>query len=119
MRVELFRPDAPDEIVAEVSWNEGAPVFLSGADLPGMDGLLRPTAVQVDDASLRRMGTSGASLLAPGSLEWFRAAMRERGRALGFTVRFVSDSVGEGWDPASQYRRFRDQAARLQSDRSD
>lgn len=115
MRAELFRTDAPDEVVAVVAWNDGAPEVRSGAEVAGITGLLRPSAVQVDDSSLRRMGTSGASLLAPGSLEWFRAAMRVRGEALGLTVRFVSDTVEDGWDPASQYRSFSDQAARLQA----
>lgn len=113
MRAELFRPDAPDEVVAEIAWNDGAPEVVSGVDVAGVSGLLRPTAVQIDDAALRRMGTSGPSLLAPGSLEWFRAAIRSRAETLGLGVRFVTHSVEDGWDPASQYRRFRDQAQRL------
>ena len=54
-------------------------------------------------------------MLAPGSLAWFRAAVATRGAALGFAVRFVAEDVRGGWDPAAQYRRFAEQAERLQS----
>lgn len=115
MRAELFRPDAPDDVVAIVEWNDGAPRVARGAEVPGVAGLLRATAVMVDDPALRRPGTSGPSLLAPGSLAWFRAAVAARASGLGFGVRFATDAVRGGWDPAAQYRRFGEQAERLQA----
>ena len=115
MRADLFRPDAPDEVVAVLEWNDGAPRVARGAEVAGVAELLRPTAVMVDDPALRRIGTSGPSLLAPGSLAWFRAAVATRASALGFVARFSTDEVRGGWDPAAQYRRFREQSERLQS----
>jgi hypothetical protein len=67
----------------------------------------------VDDASLRSLGTHGESLLQPGSLEWFRAALLSRALALGLGVRFVAQEVRGGWDPAANYRTFADQVSRL------
>lgn len=115
MRAELVRPDATDVVVAVLDWNGGAPRVVQGAEVPGVDEILRPTSVVVDDAALRRPGTSGPSVLAPGSLAWFRAAVATRGAALGLSVRFIAEDVRGGWDPAAQYRPFADQAERLQS----
>lgn len=114
MRVELFRAEAPDEIVAVLTWNDGNPRVESGADVPGVTELLRPTSVQIDDPALRHLGTSGESVLTPGSLAWFRAAIATRAAGLGFAVRFVTAQVRGGWDPASNYRRFESQVQRLQ-----
>jgi hypothetical protein len=114
MRAELFRADAPDAVLAVIAWNGGRPAVEVGAELPGISELLRPTAVSVDDPALRRLGTSGASVLTPGSLAWFRAAVATRAAALGYVVRFVAAEVRGGWDPASNYRRFESQAERLQ-----
>ena len=47
----------------------------------GLDTLLRPTPVVVDDPSLRPPGTSGDVLLEPGSSAWFRAALLDARRA--------------------------------------
>lgn len=113
MRAELFRDGAPDEVVVAVEWNGGAPRIVIGADIEGADALLRATPVVVDDAALRRLGTSGSSMLAPGSLAWFRAAIATRAQGLGLLVRFVTGEVRGGWDPASQYREFGEQATRL------
>ena len=115
MRAELVRPDAPQEVVAVLAWDAGAARVVEGADVEGVAAILRPTAVVVDDPALRRPGTSGPSVLAPGSLAWFRAAVATRGAALGFAVRFVADDVRGGWDPAAQYRGFSEQAERLHS----
>ncbi|MFM8999683.1 MAG: hypothetical protein ACKOKE_06440 [Actinomycetota bacterium] len=114
MRAELFRPDAPDAVIAVIAWNGGRPVVESGAEVPGVADLLRPIAVRTDDPALRRLGTSGESVLTPGSLPWFRAAITTRAAALGLGVRFVTSAVRGGWDPASNYRRFESQAERLQ-----
>lgn len=114
MRAELFRPEAPDEVVAVVAWNGGHPVVERGVELPGVGDLLRPTPVQVDDPALRHIGTRGPSVLTPGSLAWFRAAIATRAAASGYGVRFATTEVRGGWDPASNYRSFATQAERLQ-----
>jgi hypothetical protein len=71
--------------------------------------------VVVDDTSLRRPGTHGASLLEPGSGEWFRAALLTRAGALGLAVRFVAERVEGGWDPAQQFGAFEERVDRLTS----
>jgi hypothetical protein len=55
-------------------------------------------------------------LLQPGSLEWFRAALLTRAEGLELAVRFVADEIDNGWDPAANYRSFREQAERLAAD---
>lgn len=113
MRAILTRPDAPEAAVAVIDWNAGTPVIEAGADVAGVADLLRPTPVAVDDRALRRPGTSGVSVLSPGSLEWFRAAIATRAAALGLAVRFVTGEVRGGWDPAATYRDFDEQTERL------
>lgn len=113
MRAILIRSDAPEVPVAVLAWNGGAPAVESGAEVPGVADLLRPTPVAVDDPALRRPGTSGVSVLSPGSLEWFRAAVATRAAALGLAVRFVTGEVRGGWDPAATYRDFDEQTERL------
>jgi hypothetical protein len=110
MRAELYRADAPDTSVA-VAWWDGSAAHIEalGDPIEGVEGLLRPIPVVVDDASLRRQGTHGPSLVQPGSLEWFRAALLARAPALGLSVRFVPGVVEGGWDPAAQYRTFEQQ----------
>lgn len=116
MFAELYRPDEPDAVVATAVWSAAGPSLeVRDASTEGLDGLLRPTPVVVEDASLRRLGAHGESLLQPGSLEWFRAALRSRAPALGLAVRFVAADVRNGWDPASNYRTFEEQSARLAS----
>ena len=101
MRAELYRADAPDTPVAAASW-DGSTAHI--------EALAGPIA---DDASLRSQGTHGPTLLQPGSLEWFRAALLSRAPALGLSVRFVPGIVEGGWDPAAQYRTFEEQVDRL------
>ena len=114
MRAELYRADSPGAPVAAAWWDGStAHVDALAGPIDGLDGILRPTPVAVDDASLRRQGTHGASLLQPGSLEWFRAALLARAPALGLSVRFVPGVVEGGWDPAAQYRTFEQQIDRL------
>jgi hypothetical protein len=114
MRAELYRADAPDTPVAAASW-DGSTAHIEALAEPieGLDGILRPIPVVVDDASLRRQGTHGPTLLQPGSLEWFRAALLARAPALGLSVRFVPGIVEGGWDPAAQYRTFEEHVDRL------
>ena len=114
MRAELYRADAPDTPVAAAWWDGSAGhVEALGDRIEGVEGMLRPIPVAVDDASLRRQGSHGPSLLQPGSLEWFRAALLARAPALGLSVRFVPGVVEGGWDPAAQYRTFEQQIERL------
>jgi len=116
VRAELYRPDAPDSVVAVATWSHGrANLEVLDPSLEGGDALLRPTPVVVDDPSLRRPGTSGEVLLEPGSSAWFRAALLTRARALGLSVRFVAPEIVGGWDPAAAYRTFDEQIERLTS----
>jgi hypothetical protein len=114
MRAELFRPEDPGTVVAVATWTDVGPRLEPNDDAPaGTVELLRPTPVVVEDASLRSLGAHGESLLQPGSLEWFRAALLSRAPALGLAVRFVAEEVRGGWDPAANYRTFAEQASRL------
>jgi hypothetical protein len=116
IRAELHRRDDPDTVVAIATWNDGAPHVESvGAEIDGLDAILRPVPVVVDDASLRPLGAHGDVVLEPGSLEWFRAAVVQRAEPLGLGVRFVADEVTNGWDPAANYRTFREQAGPIAS----
>jgi hypothetical protein len=114
MRAELYRADAPDTPVAAASW-DGSTAHIEALAEPieGLDGILRPIPVVADDASLRSQGTHGPTVLQPGSLEWFRAALLARAPALGLSVRFVPGIVEGGWDPAAQYRTFEEHVDRL------
>jgi hypothetical protein len=116
VRAELHRIDDPNAVVALANWsNDRGSLEVLDPSVDGLDGLLRATAVVVDDPSLRGPGTSGESLLEPGSLEWFRAALMTRAEALGLRVRFVTTEIVGGWDPAATYRTFGEQIERLSS----
>jgi len=123
MRAELYRPPSaegePETVVAVATWEGGrASIEVLDRSVAGLDGIVRPTPVVVDDASLRPQGTHGGVLLQPGDRAWFVAAVRARGEALGVSVRFVPDAGPGGWDPASQYRRFGEQVDKLAAERS-
>jgi hypothetical protein len=114
IRAELYLPDTPEVVVAVATWSEGRAHLEAFERAPeGLERLFRPTPVVVDDASLRPLGASGEVMLEPGSLEWFRAALPARAGGLGLAVRFVADEIDNGWDPAANYRTFREQAGRL------
>jgi len=116
VRAELRRPDAPDAIVAVATWDgKQARLDVKDPSVSGLDRIFRPTPIAIDDPSLRHPGTSGPVVLQPGNLEWFRAALLTRALELGLSVRFVSDAVVGGFDPASQYRSFEEQVERLTS----
>ncbi len=90
MRAELYRADDPEKLVAFATWSHGrATLEVIDRSMQGLDALLRPTPVVVDDPSLRGPGTHGESLLEPGSFGWFRAALVQRAEGLGLRVRFV------------------------------
>jgi hypothetical protein len=114
VRAELYRPDASDDVLAVATW-EGSRAELQMKDpsIEGLDRILRPTPVVVDDPSLRGPAASGPVLLQPGGLEWFRAALLTRAPSLGLGVRFVAERAAGGWDPAAQYRTFDQQVERL------
>ena len=116
VRAELFRADDPQALVAVATWSKGRPrLEVLDPSVEGLDGLLRPTPVVVDDPSLRGPGTSGESLLEPGSLEWLRAVLATRAEPLGLRVRFVTTQIEGGWDPAANDRTFDQQVERLAS----
>jgi hypothetical protein len=116
VRAELYRPGPPEEPVAVATWSHGR-VALEVVDpsAQGLDALLRPTPVVVDDPSLRRPGTRGESLLEPGSFAWFRTALVQRAEGLGLRVRFVAPQIVGGWDPAASNRSFDEEVERLAS----
>ena len=117
MTVEFYDPD--DELkptVATASW-DGRDVTVTAAD-PEVRATLahafRRSPVALDDASLRRTGTSGTVVVQPGSLEWFRATARARAtETSGLSARFVPGIASGGFDPAAGYRRFDEQLERL------
>ncbi len=116
MRAELYRPDAPEEVVAVATWDGSAAHLEPGPDAPeGLGAILRPTPLVIDDPSLRAQGTRGEVLLEPGSLPWFRAALQTRSEALGLAVRFVPGVREGGWDPAGTSGTFEEQVGRLTS----
>jgi hypothetical protein len=114
MHAELYRSSDPEAVVAIATWREGSMRIEAADGAPeGVEGLLRPTPLVVEDPSLRRLGTHGEVLLQPGTLDWFRSALLARAPELGLAVRFVPGVLEGGWDPAAQYRGFRDQVERL------
>jgi hypothetical protein len=116
VRAELHRLDAPDVVVAVARWDgKQARLDVKDPSVSGLDRIFRPTPIAIDDPSLRHPGTSGPVVLQPGDLEWFRATLLTRAPELGLSVRFVSDAVVGGFDPASQYRSFEEQVERLTS----
>jgi hypothetical protein len=122
MKAELYRPapaeGEPETVVAVATWRDGrASIQVEDASVPGLEGVVRPTPVVVDDPALRSRGTHGSVVLWPGDLEWFIAALRARAGALGLSVRFVAQRGPGGWDPASQYRTFDQQVETLDRER--
>lgn len=123
MKAELYRPapaeGEPEIIVAVATWADGsASVEVLDASVAGVDAVVRPTPVAVDDPALRPQGTRGEILLQPGDRDWFVAALRTRAEALGLAVRFVPEGGPGGWDPASQYRSFDEQVDKLARERA-
>ncbi|HXF72244.1 MAG TPA: hypothetical protein VNO79_06510 [Actinomycetota bacterium] len=115
IRIEFHRPDAAEEVVGAATW-DGRRIEVH-ADDPGVrasiERIFRPTPVVVDDASLRGMGARGEVVLQPGSVAWFEQAAFVRAPGAGLVARVVRPGVEGGWDPAANYRRFREQVRRL------
>ena len=117
MRAELFRPDAPDVVVAVATWEAGAArLEILDDTIQGLDRLLRPTPIVVTEGLPHQLGTSGEIVEQPGSPGWFRAALTSRADSLGLGVRFVAEDVRNGWDPAANYRTFEQQEWKLASE---
>ncbi|HEX9377627.1 MAG TPA: hypothetical protein VGB19_15490 [Actinomycetota bacterium] len=118
MRAEFYRPDDPEKVVATARWDGRRAQIESDDDAAraSVRKILRPTPVVVDDGSLRPLGSSGESVVQPGTLEWFRAAAQARAAPEGLRARLVPEALAHtGWDPASAYRTFRQVVADLES----
>ena len=113
MRAELYRPEAPDEVVAVATWIDGRAELDVRVPTESIGSLIRVAPVVTDDPSRRRAGTSGPSVLQPGDLAWFVAALETRAPGLGLKVRFVTGRIEGGWDPAADYRPFDEEVERL------
>lgn len=118
MKVEFHLPDDPDTVTATALWDDGH-VRIQTEDealAAQLADAYRPTPVVTDDASYRRLGTHGESVLEPGSLEWFRAVSQVRAPAVtGLMARLVPGVAEGGFDPAAGYRRFESTLERLES----
>ena len=117
MKVEFYDPEDEQKItVASAMW-DGAEVTVSADDATIRDVVahaFRRSAVAVDDPSRRRLGTSGAVVIQPGSLEWFRAVANSRTTVeSGLSARFVPGLATGGFDPAAGYRPFDEQLEQL------
>lgn len=109
MRVEFYRSDAPDTIVATATWRRPS-VSVDTEDDALRDRLVlafRPTPAVVAVPTSPQQGTKGETVVQPGTLEWFRTVAQGRASVeSGLAARFVP-GIGEGgYDPAAQYRTF-------------
>ena len=117
MRAEFFRPESPDQVVAEATWEGGRVRVHAGEPevAATLRRIVRPVAVLAEDPSLEPPGAAGPVVLPPGSLSWFQAAARTRAGAEGLRVRFVPSGDGAiGWDPAGAYRPFPEAVVRME-----
>ena len=117
MKVEFHRPDDEEKItVATATW-DGREVTIQAADDEPRAALakaFRRSPVVVLEPSSRHLGTSGESVIHPGDLEWFMAVARTRvAEETGLQARFVPGVVENGYDPAANYREFREQVERI------
>ena len=115
MLAEFSREDAPDEVLGRAVWN-GSGVHLDADDeqvRTSLARIFRLVPVVIDDPSLRSYGASGPVQLAPGSLQWFRAAAEARSGSEGLLARLVPNAEqAMGWEPAGAYRTFNKQIER-------
>ena len=116
MRAEFFRSESPAEVVGQAIWR-GSSIEVaaaSGVIAEAIGRVLRRTPLVIDDRALRAAGSSGPTVLFPGTLEWFRAAARARASEEGLGVRLVPEARSDtmGFDPAGLYRPFAEQMDR-------
>jgi hypothetical protein len=110
------RPKPPPEILGRARWEGNRVVVEATGDVEAaLLRVFRLTAVSAEDPAQRSKGSSGPSVIQPGSLEWFRWAAQARAADEGLEVRLVASGDPGGWDPAANYRPFREQVRRLQS----
>jgi hypothetical protein len=122
MKVEFYREDAPDDVVATATWDgRDVAVGCEDDDLATiLSKSFRRTPIVTDDAAYRRQGTSGEVQIQPGSLEWFRAAAQVRATVeSGLLARLVPGISEGGFDPAAGYRSFDDAVERLSARAAD
>jgi len=117
MQAAFSRPDDEEHrVLATVVW-DGAVVTVESDDREIGEALrraFRSTPVLTDDASYRSVGTHGVVQVAPGTLEWFRAAATDRAPAeTGLAARLIPGIAEGGFDPAAGYRPFEQQLERL------
>lgn len=117
MKVEFHLPDAPDDVLVTAEWRDDRVVVTSEDETrrARVERAYRRTPVAIDDASYRRLGTSGDVVIQPGTLEWFRAVTQGRARSeTGLVPRSVPEVPrGAGYDPAAGYRTFQQQIERI------
>jgi hypothetical protein len=117
VKIEFHHPDDEERrTVAIATWSGRAATVTSDDDdlRAALQRVFRPAPVAIDDASYRRMGTSGVVVVPPGDLGWFRAAAIVRAPAeTGLVPRFVPEVTENGYDPAGNYRDFEAQVERL------
>jgi hypothetical protein len=115
VRIEFHRPNEPDDVVGSATWDGGRARVEADEDVRSvLERIFRATPVVTDDAAYRRQGARGEVVLQPGSLAWFSAAAYERAREAGLVARTVPGVREGGWDPAAQYRTFRESIDRLE-----
>jgi hypothetical protein len=117
MQVQFHPIDAPDDVVATVTWREGDVTIDTGDDpvRAALTRAYRRTPVVTDDASYRRLGTSGEVVIQAGDLEWFRAVSQVRAPAeTGLRARLIPGVTRGGYDPAADYRPFEAAIERLE-----
>ena len=117
MKVEFHRPDDEEKAtVATATW-DGHDVTIQAPDdelRAALAKAFRRTPIVVHDPSSRHLGTFGETVLHPGDLDWFREVARVRVTAeTGLQARFVPGVVENGYDPAANYREFREQVERI------
>ena len=112
MRAEFSRKDAPEHPVGSASWSgSGVEIDAPEETIKALvRRIFRPVPVVIDDPALRTAGSSGPTVLQPGSLPWFAAAARARSNLEGLDVRLVPEGRDRmGFDPAGLYRPLAEQ----------
>src|SRR5437764_5668733 len=98
MRADFFRTEDGSDVVATASW-DGHHAVVRTDDVgvrAAIERIFRATPVIVDDASFRSLGAHGASVIQPGTTEWFRAAAYARAGESGLRARLIPEVTGQG-----------------------